>query len=449
MSDIKNNEVSDSDTVSLDGKLYEMALASDMDGLTDGEIREELEDLSEDDDGINVTIKEGIKPNCIVDPSPPRVASVMVIPEATKRTMADLIPKSGVPTIATNRTSADGTTKKNRNKNGSAKKKKSFNKQKDSAGSLVSMLSKVTVSSGVKSNPVQGTPKRVRSPDSEFDGDQSRPAKVLKIPKSVQPTTSRNSVAPTQNVSYSDAARKTLHLKVCLADKQPVGKDLSNVKNFLNEKIEETIENRSFLPIFNACRIGVDGVYLVCSDYSCAEWLTNIVKSDIPNVQSKLIILPQDEQVQLVETQTMVRVVACVPSRKSNEIILDTFAQHNKNLNTEKWKITSKRYKGAIRSTIFMRIDKESFEIIKQQGNLINWILAETIEVMKEHQKGKPRHGKTSSEAPQATVIRSSESGGQKRFNQPSSSEVMGKNSKNAGLIRKDGSDSKNYPNQN
>lgn len=78
---------------SLYGDLVDIALGSDLDGLTDREINEELEEQSDSDDGINVTIKEGIKPNLGSDQAvtTPKLASEIVVPNSTKRTLKHLL----------------------------------------------------------------------------------------------------------------------------------------------------------------------------------------------------------------------------------------------------------------------------------------------------------------------------------------------------------------------
>lgn len=72
--------------------MFDLALG--LDGLTDIELRDELEAVSdEEDDGINVTIKEGIRPVLSPEPPQPKLASV-VVPKETKRFPSDLIVKT-------------------------------------------------------------------------------------------------------------------------------------------------------------------------------------------------------------------------------------------------------------------------------------------------------------------------------------------------------------------
>lgn len=74
-----------------------------------------------------------------------------------------------------------------------------------------------------------------------------------------------------------------------------------------------------------------------------------------------------------------IEMVMCMPSRKENSFILDTMAKFNKHLNTEKWRIASRRHIGATKLTLFIRMDIDSFEMITTQNNKINWILSQVV----------------------------------------------------------------------
>lgn len=73
---VMNEEMSEnSDSISMNGDLYNIALGSDLDGLSDNG-RKMVSDISSDtDDEVNVTIKQGIKPNYNVVPTSGKVAS--------------------------------------------------------------------------------------------------------------------------------------------------------------------------------------------------------------------------------------------------------------------------------------------------------------------------------------------------------------------------------------
>lgn len=59
-----NNKVSDCDTISMDGNLFDVALGSDQDGLMDNEIITEIGGLTDEDDNVNVTIRETARMQC-------------------------------------------------------------------------------------------------------------------------------------------------------------------------------------------------------------------------------------------------------------------------------------------------------------------------------------------------------------------------------------------------
>lgn len=75
----------------MDSRLYELALGSDVDGLTDKEVEAELDDMPDNDDGVNVTIREGIKPN--IAPPTPKVSLVAVSYNNNKPPRDTLQPK--------------------------------------------------------------------------------------------------------------------------------------------------------------------------------------------------------------------------------------------------------------------------------------------------------------------------------------------------------------------
>lgn len=416
-----SNAASDTnDTNSLSGDFVDIALGSDLDGLSDRDSNEYVEELSDEDDGINVTIKEGIKPN-YAHPTP-KVASVVVVPEATKRNFTDLIPKQGSQNQAGSSTlSESARSKKKNNRNGFAKKLAGKNKTKDgikgSAGSLISMLSKVTV---VDVEPVRSTPKTPRSPESN-NNQNANAAKLVKASaESARNPTATN--GPPGNPSYGDVSLRSLDLKVCLADRQLAGKDLPQIREYITGKIEDAVIQRKFVPIVRDSSIGKDGFYVKCSDSLCADWLYSHSDSLVPKINAKIIVIPQDQTVNYVPPSTNVRTVVCVPSRKNNEFILDAFA--------------------SVKTTLFMRMDKESFEIIKQQNQQINWIL-EPIGVEVEHQKAKTKFGNQ----PSGAVKGVPKSG--KPDTEPFSSEDMEADPKIVGLICKDGSTSKGDPKPN
>lgn len=407
---VMSNVPSDSDTISMDGKLYDLAIGSDLDGLTDNEIRTELDIISdeEEEDNINVTIKEGIKPNWAE--IPPRLASVVVIPGSNKRVVKDLIPLSRKESPSTPNREHNPQIQKNKNRNGSAKRRSSSKSAKYSsnvAGSLITMLSRTSVSEQPPAPP-SSTPKRIRSPGTYLAEENSKPAKIFKARVNpTQPQQLNDQTSPPSDVlhrSYSEVARETLSLKICLLEKLPNKGELTTIINFLNDKVIAALEVDSYVPDLKDLEMGQDGLYLKCSDRSSADWLLKIIGENVPGINSKLTIIPQDQSLQVPTAQTTVRVVTCVNSRKPNDIILKTMATFNKNLNTEHWKISSRRYKGATYNTLFMRMDKESYDQIKRQDDNINWTLGSTINISLERNRATPKHNNISSEGNQASV---------------------------------------------
>lgn len=124
-----------------------------------------------------------------------------------------------------------------------------------------------------------------------------------------------------------------------------------------------------FLSVF----IGTDGLYLNCVNFSSPEWVINTINLANEFTESKLVV----------------RAMTTIPTRKEIPDIFKAIAYLNKNLKIEKWRITWKRFWGAAKYIIYMRMDKQSFETIAKQGLCINWLLG-TIKLTLE------RHGKKS-----------------------------------------------------
>lgn len=221
---IMSDTVSDCDTVSMDGGLYELALGPDMDGITDTVSKDELEPISEEDDGINVTINEVSKP-LVKGPVPRKISSVVVAPKANQRTQAKL--KNQSNNLVTRRN----------HKPIKAKGKKS----KLVTGSLISMLSKASIDTNTYKKPTTNSSKRIRSPGKDQPEESPvRPHKVAKTQSSLteadtnsgqistvgsnQPVatgskTSRPLTPYNVPSSYSEAS--TNKFKLCTEDGQP------------------------------------------------------------------------------------------------------------------------------------------------------------------------------------------------------------------------------------
>lgn len=265
-----------------------------------------------------------------------------------------------------------------------------------SAGSLVAMLSKVTVSNSASAATTPTNPKRIRSAGTtpeDAQQQQMQPHKMVKTESQPIPATVEN-VNASGNQSYSMIVRRTLNLKICIAQRPPAGRELQTIKQFLQDKIENALTDRApFLPIFkDVCKIGKDGVYVFCSDSRCAEWITKIVKAGIPSIDSQLTVLPQDTPLKFRPELVMVRTYACFPTKQPKEKIMDTIAQMNKQLDTQNWHIKRIRSKGSS-SMVYMRMDKRSFDNIQSQEGKINWILGPITIRLEEHRtKPKPEY---------------------------------------------------------
>lgn len=188
--------------------------------------------------------------------------------------------------------------------------------------------------------------------------------------------------------------RRSLNLKIGLANRPPTGQDLPNIKRFLQSKIEDALVDRAtFLPIFNdPCKIGLDGVYVFCADFQCAEWISSVVKNGIPSIDSPLIVLPQDTPLKYKPELIMVRTIACIRTKRKKAEILDGIAQMNRDLNTEKWYIRNIRPKGSCSSMVYMSMDKKSYDDICAKDNKVNWILGPITISMEVHRRKANNH---------------------------------------------------------
>lgn len=189
----------------------------------------------EEEDGINVTIKEGIKPN-FTQSAPPTIASVAVKPsaetnsaspnvsggkpmEASKVVIPDNTKRDRKNHTPTSAKEANHETKKER-RNGSAKRKTANKGRSDaSKGSLAEMLSRQSAPQA-RSTPSSTNAKRIRSPETETsDINLKQPTKMSKgpDPKPQPPHTVEHTPTSTNDGSYSEVAKRTLLFKVCLA----------------------------------------------------------------------------------------------------------------------------------------------------------------------------------------------------------------------------------------
>ncbi len=170
-----------------------------------------------------------------------------------------------------------------------------------------------------------------------------------------------------------------------------------NIKFHLQTRIGAALQQQgSYLPFNDPCKTEKDGVYIFCSDFHCAEWISNVVKEGIPTVDGLLTVLPQDTPLNYKPEFTMVRTVTCIPSRKPKNKIVEFFAKMSRNINTERWKIGDSRPKGSHSSTVYIKMDKKSFEIIQANDNKLNWILGPVEVHLEEHRPKTKRSGAAS-----------------------------------------------------
>lgn len=393
----------DSDCDSLNGALIDFALGSEIDGLTDGEPNsEDSAELSDEDDGINVTIREITKPVFNNWPNP-KLPSVVVVPGSTMNFMAN----SSVGNPSNDKAKLNPTPQaKKKNRSGSSKRTASVGKaNKSSQGTLFSLLSK-TKSKGSDVEQAKATPKRLRSPQS--NAEIPPPKRILQNdgPPIVMERSGGKNVA---TMSYRDATLLSLQFIICLQGRPTLTRGQgTGIKHLLFKKI---VMNRTASPLFQYHSVRTDGLYVGCSDSTCADWLHKNMIGVVPweGCQSKLIVIAQ------TDTPKMVRTIVCVPTKRDNEYILDFFTQLNPNLNVNEWIIKSRRAVGAYKSSLFIRMDEESVTRLTQLNFRLNWI-GGTVQVNLEKSKSKanPQSGKPAPVAPSATVT-----GGYRSRNSP------------------------------
>lgn len=169
---------SEDETLSLDlNCLTDRALDTDLDGLTDGEIECEAAELSDDeDDGINVTIREITKPEMVSpvatknDSAPS--SSVYVVPHSAKQSAksAVVIPEKPIVRQQVKATKHSGN--RNSDQGDQRTKPKGKRASKDSvsgnstANTLTAMMSNISVSLRKDGTPgkTNEIKKRIRSP---------------------------------------------------------------------------------------------------------------------------------------------------------------------------------------------------------------------------------------------------------------------------------------------
>lgn len=432
--DTKSQTSSDND--SLNGALLDIALGSDIDGLTDRETEErDHADLSDEDDGINVTIREIVKPN-LAEALTPRLNSVVVVPDSSA-----LSGQKVRSTPTPSNSAENGAKRKKPNRSGSTKRAvKSKTVTNDGKNNtLASIFAKAEASYKNNFGPNQSrhvhvSSKRAHSPESR-DAVLPPPKRQILAP----PTTPHapqvvGDTSTEPRASYRDVTRRSLEYIVCLHGRPPLSRDnVEEIKKTLAKMIEQAILSKTASPMFRYHSVRGDGLYVGCSDSTCEAWLFTNIQGIIPWVgcQSHIMIIPQAEQPKLIRT------VVCVPTRKDNNYILEMFTELNKNLNVNKWIIKARRSLGSAKSSLFIRMDEESLERLKAQEFRANWVLG-TVQVNIEKPTSKPSAVNSSSDASKATVTGSNQAGNSSF--KSTSSEVLKAQPLKKGLTPKGGS---------
>ncbi|KAJ6642744.1 hypothetical protein Bhyg_07698 [Pseudolycoriella hygida] len=368
---------SEAETISLDGKLFEASVDSDTAILSDSELEKEMENVNttivsedvseEEDDNINVTIREikAPQPEC-PDPN----VKPAEIPEVKGKRGTRL--ESAI------------VIRKDRARNGNGKQ-----------ADLRTMMAKVSLPKSTTGNK---SSKRHRSPSSTRKGKETneQPRKQFKDRQAINtpkhPAQDRlNRMRKDMTEDGNEPIHRNATNDISMSNDESqnapnsAGKEVAKMPTkFLEDKIFDAVMDDAFSPTFmENNRIGKDGLYLHCTDFSSAEWIRNTMTASSEFKGSRIVVVPQEEEINFKPQSSHVRVKACVPMRKSGEEILKTMAKLNKHLNTEKWHIKRIIPNGTVKSTLYIRMDIPSFEVIKSQNNQINWILG-TIEIRQE-----------------------------------------------------------------
>lgn len=294
---------------------------------------------------------------------------------------------------------------KKANRTGSAKRNAKQNNERLPSSTIASMFASSGKNNEAQNN-AQIIPKRSRgpkSPDSSYE--RSQPYKKPNVQPPTPTDRDDNKMEVTQvneQLSFRDAALLSLQFVICLAGRPPNSfEDAKKIKRVLFKKIEEAIVSRTASPLFKYHVPKDDGLYVGCSDSTCADWLHQNMVGIIPwdGCKSKIMVMSQSEPPKLVRT------VVCVPTRNRNEYILDIFTQLNKNLNVKEWIIKARRPMGAFKTSLFIRMDEESVKRLKSQNYKANWILGTVqVNLEKENRSSQPASGNPTSVETNATV---------------------------------------------
>ncbi|KAJ6643519.1 hypothetical protein Bhyg_08481 [Pseudolycoriella hygida] len=423
---------SEAETISLDGKLFEASVDSDTTILSDSELEKEMENVNiedttiisedvseEEDDNINVTIREikAPQPEC-PDPNVKpadipevkgkrgtRLESAIVIRKdrargrhgTTQRSSKNLTARNGngkqadlrtmMAKVASPKSTTGNKSSKRHRSPSSTRKGKETNEQPRKQF-------KDRQAINTPKHPAQDRLNRMRKDMAEDDNQPIHRSATNDISLSSDESPNAHHSAGKEVAkmpTYGEVAGRTLKIKIGPTAGPQIAIILPKIRKFLEDKIFDAVMDDTFTPTFmENNRIGKDGLYLHCTDFSSAEWIRNTMTAASEFKESRIVVVPQEEEINFKPQSSHVRVKACVPMRKSGEEILKTMAKLNKHLNTEKWHIKRIIPNGTVKSTLYIRMDIPSFEVIKSQNNQINWILG-TIEIRQERYGNKPR----------------------------------------------------------
>lgn len=309
----------------------------------------------------------------------------------------------------------------------------------DPNGSIAAMFAASKISNAKVGSTVGVKPKRARSP--EPAGSVDRPPKVARSDLQTS-----SSVVSSGQLSYRDIALESMKLKVSPANKAPNDNIIKRIREFVRYSIESLLTDNKKTPIIRNSYIGSDGFYVFCSDEFCVNWLKGLENTVLPNTDIKLLVLPYKQSIPC-DAIKMVRVVVCLNTSIENAFILKGFKNCNPNINTDHWRISGRKPRGKYNTVLFMRMDEESFNLVKMNEMRVNWTLGP---VAVELEKKRPMGGNRFNEATEASAHRTTTES-QTDFGLPSSQEVLDNEyyPGTPGLVNVDGSDDAEANNDN
>lgn len=402
-------------------EFIEMDVKEDGAEMSDSEVKMELDMIQRWSVALGQKNTTSVKSLSNTPLATPKIQSVVVIPESASNcsTTAGCQPKVKLDRVTKAPKRRESVhNKANKSDKSSSSLMALFSKGKPPARDSAPKPGKKPMDENSVGTPASS--KRIRSTGTTPEEVHKRPDKLTKLQGG------SNSSTPESTARSNLLEQRTLNLKVCASNRQLTGQELQIVKKFFIYQIEQAlVHQNTFIPIFTEpSKIDHDGLYVFCADQKCAQWVTYIASTGIPEIPGKLVTLPHTTPVQLNPDFVNVRVVTTIPTRKPKEEILNDLVQLNKDLNVEKWGIHKIRPKGSCSSTVYMRMDKTSFDTItaRDESSRINWIFG-PIEIRKEEHKPRPKKHHPASEMDKSKAV-SNLRGMAGHFKPPSSGSV-------------------------